>query len=268
MRDSLKAIFILSAGILLSAFPYLPVQADPTTQAIEGLLRKKANASGGGVDKTNLVAWFDMSISGTKDLSNKHNPGTHDLTEGTGNAPTYTADYVVANDDSTTPTYLLSPGGLFTGSPAAFNPDGNTDSTLVIAFRVTNGGHGDYPLWCSGNQCYVRFMSTGAGPYGVIGNVANTNAGYGTLSTGTDYIVAVVHNSTADTTTIWVDGTEYNTSAAGTWSAPTIEAKMPKRNTGVAEMRIYWLGLWNEALDATALNSAQLTSTATEYTDL
>lgn len=61
MRDTLKAIFILSAGILLSAFPYLPVQADPTTQAIEGLLRKKANAGGGIADPTEIAGlsyWF------------------------------------------------------------------------------------------------------------------------------------------------------------------------------------------------------------------
>lgn len=47
MKEMLKAYFILSAGIFLSAFPYLPVQANPT-QTIQGVLRKKANAGGGG----------------------------------------------------------------------------------------------------------------------------------------------------------------------------------------------------------------------------
>lgn len=47
MKDQLKITFILLAGILLSAAPYLP--ANPTTTAmLASLARKKANAGGSG----------------------------------------------------------------------------------------------------------------------------------------------------------------------------------------------------------------------------
>lgn len=102
--DRIKIATILLAGILLSATPYLPAQ-NPTGQ-LQALLRKKANAAGGGATATDT---FNRADADPISVNMSDGSGTWDSGPGAANDVQISANEATGSTGATNIGRVSSP---------------------------------------------------------------------------------------------------------------------------------------------------------------
>lgn len=137
MKEMLKAYFILSAGIFLSAFPYLPVQANPT-QTIQSVLRKKANAGGGGGVPTPDHLWWKLDEGTLTSITDYSSGGTGDGTlsgaawNGTGVGGGDSLDFNGTSDFADTDAAVDMTGSTIITISFWLKPDDLTGTEVIV----------------------------------------------------------------------------------------------------------------------------------------
>jgi len=212
-------------------------------------------ASGGGSPgTTSLIAWYDMSTSGTSaDLINQHNSGTHDLSAS--GTPTYASGYGVSDDS---PAANWSVTGLSNSWMAT-----DSDASFTIRFQgigsITNG---DYIFSSHGGAVYVRWIT--AGIRVEMGDVVHDTAIV--PATSTWYTITVNFTASTDTVEVFVDGTS-DGSTAGTYVDFSNTTYLGGNSTA-QDTQIDFLACYNRVMTTDEVSWLYNTGSTRSYADL